>query len=238
MVVAGDACGSLGISGLEAAGDFIGISFHGYASTHLDSFCHLFTDGLMYNGIPASEVKSTGARRNTVMAVQNGIVGRGVLLDIPRFRGVRWLDPGELITPEELDAAASAEGVTMEQGDIVLVSTGRDARRADLGPWDPHEVGIAGMTPECGAWFYKNETALLGTDAVADPVPSPPQGKWPMPVHQISLVAMGMPLIDNMALLNLSQACEEAGRWEFAFITSPLRIGGGTGSPVNPMAIL
>ena len=142
---------------------------------------------------------SRGARRNSIEAAFGGIVGRGVLLDIPRLRGVEWLEPGDAISPDELDAACAAQHVATEPGDILLVSTGRDARRAQHGPWDPNQVGLAGLDPECVVWLRAHDPAVLGADGVSDPLPPNPH-EWPMPIHQCTLVGMGVHLLDNLQL--------------------------------------
>jgi kynurenine formamidase len=192
----------------------------------------------MYNGFPGSEVKSTGARRGSVMAAKDGIVARGVLLDIPRLRGTPWIEPGEAIHRAELDAAEAAQGVRVESGDVLLFSTGRDARRAETGPWHPVDVGIAGLHPDCLTWLHERGVAVLGSDGVSDMLPGLDIPKWRMPVHQVGLVAMGMHLLDNLKLDELSKACAEHGHWDFQLTVAPLRVAGGTGSPVNPVALL
>ena len=234
MVAAGDLAPG---PGLQASADFIGVSFHGMAVSHIDALCHVFVDGQMYNGFPASDVTSRGARHGSIMAGSGGIVGRGVLLDIPRLRGVEWLEPGDVITPDELDAAASAQSVAVEPGDVVLVSTGRDARRAQHGAWNPSDPGLAGLDPECVAWMHAHDPAVVGSDGVSDVLPANPH-RWPMPIHQCLIVGMGVHLLDNLRLDRLAVACADEQRWEFLFVVAPLQVGGGTGSPVNPVAVL
>ncbi len=217
--------------------DFVGVAYHGMAVSHIDALCHVFVDGQMYNGFPASDVTSTGSRRNSIEAAFDGIVGRGVLLDIPRLRGVEWLEPGDAIAPGELDAAATAQDVDVEPGDILLVTTGRDARRAAHGPWDPNRVGLAGLDPECIPWLCDHDPAVLGADGVSDVLPAN-EHAWAAPLHQCLLVGMGVHLLDNLHLGRLATACAAQQRWEFLFVVAPLHITGGTGSPVNPVAIL
>jgi len=224
-------------SGFDSTGDYIGVAFHGMATSHLDALCHVLVGGRMYNGFGAGEVKSTGALRCSVMAARDGIVSRGVLLDVPRARGVRWLEPRERIRRSELEAAERTGGARVEEGDVLLISTGRDARRAELGPWDPSGVGLAGLHPECIPWLHERRIAVLGSDGVSDPLPASGPPGWPIPVHQCCLVAMGVHLLDNLALAELGDACAARGRSEFLFVVAPLRIEGGTGSPVNPLAI-
>lgn len=236
MVFAGDVAGTISSSGLEATADSITVACHGFATSHIDALCHVFHEGRMYNGYPGSEVLSTGARRNSVLAGRDGIVGRGVLLDIPRLRGVDWLEPDEVVTPDDLDGAAVAAGLTIQAGDIVLVGTGRDARRAAHGPWDGSRA-LAGLDPECAMWLRQHDVAVLGSDGVSDPRPGNTNG-WPMPIHVLALVAMGVHLLDNLRLDRLAAACASEGRWEFLLTVAPLVIEGGTGSAVNPIAVL
>lgn len=236
MVFAGDVAGTTSASGLQATADSITVACHGFAVSHLDALCHVFHEGRMYNGFAGSEVLSTGARRNSVMAAADGIVGRGVLLDIPRLRSVPWLEVDETITPDELDAAADAQGVEVQPGDIVLISTGRDARRAALGSWDAARA-LAGLDPECAVWLRRHDIAVLGSDGVSDPRPGN-GGGWSMPIHVLALVAMGVHLLDNLRLDRLMATCAELGRWQFLFTAAPLRIEGGTGCAINPIAIV
>jgi kynurenine formamidase len=236
MLVAGDAADSV-MPGVGATMDFIGVAFHGMATSHLDALCHVAVDGRIYNGFPVSEVRSTGARRSSVMVIADGIVSRGVLLDVPRLRGVDWLEPGERIVPDELERAETAQRVRVEEGDVLLVGTGRDARRAAQGPWDPVAVGLAGLDARCIPWLHERRIAVLGSDGVSDALPGAGIEGWPIPVHQCCLVAMGVPLLDNLALAELARACAERGRYEFLFLAAPLRVPGGTGSPLNPIAV-
>jgi kynurenine formamidase len=207
------------------------------ATSHIDALCHVFVNEQMYNGFPARDVTSVGARRNSIAAAFGGITGRGVLLDIPRLRGVDWLEPSDAIAPDELTAACTEEGVDIEGGDIVLISTGRDARRGRYGPWDPVEVGLAGLHPECIPWLAARDLAVLGSDGVSDPLPGNDH-RWSAPVHMCLLAGMGVHLLDNLDLSRLASACAAEGCWEFLFVVAPLQIGGGTGSPVNPVAVL
>ncbi len=237
MIQGGDDC-VIPEFGFESTSDFVGLAVHGMSTSHLDALCHVFVDGHMYNGFASSEVKSTGARRGSVMAAKDGIVSRGVLLDIPRLERRAWLEPQELIHPAQLDAAEAAQGVSVESGDVLLVSTGRDARRDETGPWHPIEVGFAGMHPECLPWLHQRGVAVLGSDGVSDMLPGLGIPGWPMPVHQVGLVGMGLHLLDNLKLDELSVACAEHGNWDFQFTVAPLRVERGTGSPVNPVALL
>jgi kynurenine formamidase len=236
MLVAGDMTDPFA-PGLGATMDYIGVAFHGMATSHVDALCHIAVDGKIYNGFSIAEVKSTGARRGSILVARDGIVGRGVLLDLPQLRGVAWLEPSERILPDELERAESAAGVRVGEGDLLLVATGRDARRAARGPWDPNGEGLAGLDPRCVPWLHERRVAVVGSDGVTDGLPGRTIPEWPLPLHQCLLVGMGVHLLDNLALADVAQACAERNRWEFLLTVAPLRVAGGTGSPVNPIAL-
>lgn len=239
MVMGGDDPCAHGVPGLECSLDFIGIAYHGLASSHIDALCHVFVDGKMYNGIDAREVRSTGARRNSIMCARDGISGRGVLLDIPRFRRAAYVRPDEPVTRDELAAVESLQNVDVGEGDILLVSIGRDAHRKQHPPQGGAYPRLAGLGPDCVPFLHERKIAVLGGDGVNDPTPSPnPIEDWPIPVHMCGLVSMGLHLLDNLYLADLAGGCAAANRWEFFFTLAPLRIERGTGSPVNPIAIL
>jgi kynurenine formamidase len=236
MVRGGDDCLLPGV-GFEMTSDFVGVAFHGMATSHIDALCHVFVDGQMYNGFAGTEVRSTGARRGSIMCASDGVVSRGVLLDIPRSMGVESLEKTHLITLTELEACVAAQGVAVTEGDILLVATGRDALRTAEGAWNPWQ-GLAGLHPECIPWLHDRGVAVLGADGVSDGLPGLGVEGWFMPVHQCALVAMGVHLLDNLRLDRLSAACAANERWEFQFTVAPLHVDGGTGSPVSPIAVL
>ena len=233
MVIAGDDPCVPGVDGLEVSTDYIGIAFHGMASSHLDALCHVFQGGKMYNGHPATDVKSTGARRNTVMTLKDGLAGRGLLLDVPRALGAPFIEPNHLVTVAELERTEAAQKVRVGKGDIVLIRLGRDVRR------QIHDDQlVAGLDPEVARWLHAREAAVLGGDGVHDPIPSGVIAPdWPMPIHMVGLVAMGLHLLDNLDLEAVAAVCAEIGRWAFLLTLAPLRIEGGTGSPLNPIAL-
>jgi kynurenine formamidase len=238
MVIGGDdPCGH-GVPGLEISLDFIGIAYHGLASSHMDALCHVFVEGKMYNGFPATDVRSTGARRNSIMAAKDGIAGRAVLLDIPRLRNEAFVALDHPVKREELDAAEKAQGARVGEGDILLIAVGRDAQKKHEPHTPGQEYAMAGLDPGCVPWLYERKIAVLGSDAVHDP--SPP-GRvidgWRIPVHMCALAGMGLHLLDNLYFVDLQEICANEGRWEFFFTVAPLRIERGTGSPANPIAI-
>ena len=234
MTAAGDVAGVA--EGLQSTGNYFAIAPHGFAITHLDALCHVLVGGKMYNGFDASAVKSNGAEKNSIMAAKDGVVGRGVLLDIPALRGVDYLEPAERIEPAELVAAEQRQGVDVREGDILLVATGRDARRDRLGAWSAVDPGLAGLSAHCLPFIYERGVAVLGSDGVSDARPgNPPQ--WPLPVHQIAIASMGVHLIDNAQLGRLIATCRERNRYEFLATLAPLRLERGTASPINPIAM-
>ena len=218
----------------SSAADFIGVAPHGIAVTHIDALCHFFHQGKMYNGYPISKVTSSGALINSIEMMHEGVIGRGVLLDIARLKGVDYLQPGEPVYVEDLEAAEKAQNVRVEEGDILLVRTGRHNRPVE----DERRIRdrLAGLYVTCGPWLHERRVAMIGGDAITDVIPSRVENVN-TPLHVLSLVAMGVPLVDNCDFEALSRACEEEGRWSFLFIVSPLVIPGGTASPVNPLAV-
>ena len=221
------------LEGSDGSSDYFAIRPHGMANTHLDALCHFFYKGQMYNGFPASRVTSAGAGANSIEAAQDGVLSRGVLLDVPRVKGSNWLEPGEAIYVEDLEAAEAIAELRVEEGDILLIYTGRHRRRSELGAWDPRE-GLAGLHATCLPWLHERGVAVLGCDGVSDVMPSGIERV--QPIHVIGIVAMGLHLIDNCGLEELAAACAERGRWEFLLAIAPLRLTGGTASPVNPIA--
>lgn len=209
------------------------VSYHGLAHTHIDSLCHMFHAGRMYNGFSQTEVTSAGAAKLGIQNLKQGIVTRGVLVDIPRLRGLPYLEPGTAIHPEDLDAWEKKTGTRIGAGDVVLIRTGRWARRAAVGPWDGK---FAGLHASCARWLKQRDVAVLGSDAASDVLPSGVDGV-PMPVHQLCLVAMGTWILDNCDLEALGAAAEEQKRHDFLLVVAPLAVPGGTGSPINPIAM-
>jgi kynurenine formamidase len=221
---------------LAASGDYFAIAPHGLANTHLDALCHVFHEGKMYNGYPVTDVTVQGAKSGAIDAIKEGIVARGSLLDIPRVRGKNWLEPKEAVFPEDLDAAEKAQGLQVEEGDVLFIRTGRHARARALGPWDSFQEGLAGLHASCLPWLYKRRIAAMGSDGASDIFPSGYEGMM-APIHLVTIVAMGIHLIDNCDLEEVSQACAERSRWAFLLMIAPLVLQRGTASPVNPLAV-
>jgi len=221
---------------IQFAKDYVGVDYHIDTHTHIDALCHVSYDGSLYNGTPAAAVTSAGATAQSIEVLNDGLAGRGVLLDIPRLRGVPWLEPGDHVFIEELEQAESAQGVTVGEGDILLVRTGHARRLAELGPWDTADAK-AGLHPTAMRFVADRGVAVLGSDGNSDTAPSSTEG-IAFPIHVLAITAMGVHLLDYLRLEDLLAACERVARWEFFFVAAPLRIAGGTGSPLNPIAIL
>ena len=229
----------IGSGKLRFAMDFLGMDFHGECHTHIDALCHIAYDGLLYGGRPASSVQSRGAQTLTMDDYADGIVSRGVLLDIPRLRGVPYLEPGEAVTRAELEEAERAQGVRLDEGDILVFRTGHHRRRRELGAWDNGYTGVgkAGIHVDAIPWMHERRIAMFMPDGDGETVPSVVDGML-YPIHPLQVVAMGMAVSDSLNLEEIASACEQEQRWEFMVVAEPLRLPGGTGSPFNPIAIL
>lgn len=219
----------------EEAGcfDTIGMTCHGFAVTHVDALCHIFTpEGMqgMYNGYPVSSVTPAGALRLGIEHVANvGIVGRGVLLDVAGLKGGP-LPLGSAIMPEELDAAERRHGVQVAEGDILFVRNG-------AGPSNTYRNGT-GLHAACLPWLRDRKVAVLANNSDGDAHPAIPGfTRWTEPVHMVAIPYLGMTLIDQVELDALAAACADEGRWSFFVTVAPWRFKGATGCAVNPLAM-
>lgn len=229
----------IGSGTLRFATDFLGMNFHGDCHTHIDALCHIAYADRLYGDRPASSVTSHCAQSLGMDDYADGIVGRGVLLDIPRFRGVPYLEPGEAVTRAELEAAEKAQGVRLEEGDIFVFRTGHHRRRLERGPWDNgySGEGKAGLHVNTIPWMHERKIAMFMPDGDGEAVPSTVDGIL-YPIHPLQVAAMGMAVSDSLNLEDIAAACDQEQRWEFMVVAAPLRLPGGTGSPFNPIAIL
>ncbi|WP_393075843.1 cyclase family protein [Streptomyces sp. LN704] len=224
-------------SGLDFARDRFAMNVHGDVDSHLDALCHVIYDGTLHGGIPATDALSPdGSSALSVELARDGIVGRGVLLDIPRLYGLSWLEPGANVTCDDLIAAEARQGIRVRRGDIVLVRVGHRRRREELGPWDVARAR-AGLHPTALEFLASRQVAVLGSDGNNDTAPSAVQGVA-FPVHVLAVHAMGMHLLDYLRFEDLAPICAREGRWTFLCVIAPLRLPEATGSPVNPLAIL
>jgi kynurenine formamidase len=221
-----------------SAADRIGYPcIHGAGTTHLDSFAHVFFGGKMWNGYPVADLvtKDGGAAKNSILTMKSGIVTRGVLYDIPRLKGVAYLEPGTRIFAEDLEAWERKAGVKAMAGDALLLRWGRWTRRAKLGPWAINEA-MAGLDNSVIPWLKKRDIAILGWET-PDYAPHPPGDLPPSSLHNFVLTILGVHLLDRADFDALSEAAAARNRWEFMLTIAPLPIPKGTGSPVNPIAI-
>jgi kynurenine formamidase len=214
----------IGSGSVRFAKDYVGVDYHNDGHTHIDAFSHVAFDGSFFDG-----------QAGAIDILKDGLVGRGVLLDVPRVRGVPWLEPGEHVLPADLEAAERDQGVTVGPGDILLVRTGHTRRQAELEPWDTPRAK-AGLHPTTASFLADRQVAALGSDGNSDTAPSTTEGIG-FPMHVLAINAMGVHLLDYLQFEGLSRYCEEQRRWEFLLVVAPLRVHGGTGSPVNPIAV-
>jgi kynurenine formamidase len=217
--------------------DRIAVSYHGIAHTHLDSLAHINFNGVFYNGYtpdPAVVAKDRHPK-NSIHNVKNGIFTRGVLIDIPRLKGVPYLEPGTPIYVEDLEAWEKQAGVKVGPGDALFVRTGVWARRKAQGPWLRGRAPggkSAGLDPSVIPWLKQRDIAILGSDHPQYVSPS----NLSAAVHDFALVYLGVHLFDNCDLEALADRAAARKRWDFLLTAAPLPIPGGTGSPANPIA--
>ncbi|WP_367322111.1 cyclase family protein [Streptomyces sp. HUAS ZL42] len=223
--------------GLDFARDRFAMDVHGDADTHLDALCHVIYDGTLHGGVSAADTLSPdGANALSVDLARDGIVGRGVLLDIPGLHGLPWLEPGAHVTADDLAAAEARQGVRAGPGDIVLVRVGHRRRREELGPWDVAHAR-AGLHPAALEFLAERQVSVLGSDGNNDTAPSAVRDVA-FPVHVLAVHAMGLHLLDWLRLEELAPVCADEDRWSFLCVIAPLRLPSATGSPVNPLAVL
>ncbi len=214
--------------------DYYGFEYHGVTVTHVDALCHMWDRNGMWNGRdPAKEIDTAGPRFGDITAFGSGLITRGVLLDIPRYRKASHVVPELPVTGVELEAVAKAQGVSIEPGDALLVHCGREAFARSGALYGGATDARPGLHVSCARFVRDRDVAVLGWDML-DARPDADGHPWP--VHGV-LYSYGVPLLDNALLEPLAQACAEEGRSEFMFMALPLKVERGTGSPVNPIAL-
>jgi kynurenine formamidase len=216
--------------------DYLAIAPHGHDFTHIDALCHMAFEGRVFGGKAATEVfTSRGALSMGIDVARDGIVSRGVLLDIPRARGIEWVEPGDSAYVEDLERAEQLAGLRVESGDILFVRTGRFRRLEKQGPWITSQA-MPGLHATTLPWFHQRQIAVFGCDTSSEVYPPPVEGIR-NPMHIGLLQAMGIHMIDAAYLEELSAACAARNRWEFMLVIAPLKLKGGTGLAINPIAI-
>ena len=223
---------------LDAGGhamDLYSIWYHGSVITHIDSLCHYSLDGKLYNGFDGSKIADgPGCPENGVERQKDGMMMRGILVDLPLLRKVPYLEPGAAVYPSDLEAWERFANIKIGKGDAVFLRTGRWKRRDEKGAWNVAREA-AGWHASVMPWLKQRDIALLGNDAVNDVQPSGVEGNG-RPIHQLAIVAMGLPLIDVMDLEAVAVEAARLRRWEFLVTAAPVPVKGGTGFPLNPIA--
>jgi len=215
--------------------DFIGVDYHGKAVSHFDAFTHIAYKDQLFGGKTSSKVvHTTGSEWGTVDKL-GPIVTRGVLIDAAKLIGKEWLEPGTAVMIKDILAAEEKFGFKLQQGDCVLLRSGHFKKREKDGIWDPHNLS-AGFHVEVMELFKERKISVIGADGDSDVRPSPVEGVG-SPIHVLALPALGIPLLDNLQLEKLAETCSNLNRWTFQLILAPLNIPGGTGSPLDPVAV-
>ncbi len=223
---------------LSISSDQLRLRYHGISHTHVDALAHVNDGGTFFNGYtPDADVTlESGHEKSSIHNLKDGVLTRGVLIDIPRFRGLPYLEPGTPIYVEDLEAWEEQTGVRISSGDALFIRTGVWARREAEGPWlrGRREGGrSAGLHPSVIPWLKDRDVALLGSDHPAYVAPS----NLPGAVHDFAILHLGIHMLDNCDLEALGAAAAERDRSEFLLMLAPLAIPGGTGSPLNPLAV-
>jgi kynurenine formamidase len=219
-----------GVSGVI---DFYGISYHGQSATHIDALCHVWDADGLWNGRSPDVVEADGTQWGSIQNWSQGIVTRGVLLDVPRYRGEPYVPQGRPVTGPELEAVAKAQGVEVRAGDALCVYSGRENHdRAEPQPWGTPGIARPGLHTSCLKFIHEHDASLL----VWDMMDEEREADCPWGTHS-AIFAFGVALVDNALLEPLAAACAEEGRYEFMLMLCPLVVEGGTGSPLNPIAM-
>ncbi len=214
--------------------DYLAMPCH--TGTHWDAFGHFYYAGQIYNGYPSSVIGSHGAKKGNIDAFHRGIAGRGVLLDVAGLKGVDVLPDRYAVTPEDLEAAARHQDIEVRDGDILLVRTGAlghaQGRRDGV---DYFRTVAPGLDATCLEWIGPRGVAALAVDNIAVELYPTNRERTVLPLHEVALRDMGLPLGEIFALDELAGHCRADRRWAFFFVAPPLRITRGVGSPVNPL---
>ena len=221
------------ISTLDTPGEYVmervSFSYHGNILSHLDSLCHVLYEGKMYNGYSKDEIDAEGCHQLAITDVKQGILTRGILMDIPRLKGVDYLPPGTPVYVEDLEAREQQAGIRVGSGDVIFVRTGRWSTPEGTGQ------GSAGLHASVAPWLKERDVAMVGGDYANDAMPSGVEGNF-LPIHQLTIVALGVRLFDNLDLEALAEEAARQNRWEFMLTAAPIPVEGGAGSPLNPIA--
>lgn len=218
----------LNFKGYNWVTDNFSISYHGHTHSHIDALNHLSHSGLYYNGLKSPEELG-------VENLKNGILTKGILIDLPLLKGKEFVQAGYKISIQDIIEFEKKFNVKIEKGDILLVRTGRWKQKEVNGEWNFLDKST-GLHYNVMQLLHEREISVLGSDGTNDSNP-PLIKEEGSPVHKLSIVAMGMPLLDNLNLEQLSKKAKSFSRWEFLLSIQPLKIDKGTGSPVNAIAV-
>ena len=214
--------------------DYFSIFPHGMVVTHMDALCHFSWNDQFYNGRKRSEsLSASGAKWGSIYAQRQGIFTRGVLLDVAAARGVPWYQSDEYVTVADFEAAENRQHLRVNSGDAIFVRTGMERMEAEMGEQDTYPR--AGLHPECVEWMHNRQVSVYGGDCI-EKLPFPSES-FTSAMHMIVLASMGLPILDWPALTELARTCERLGRWDYLLTTAPLRLPGGTASPINPLCL-
>jgi len=215
--------------------DRYAVSYHGYSHSHMDALCHILYKDQTYNGYPRATVNTDkGCTKLGIDNLKQGLITKAVLLDIPRLKGVPYLEPGTAVYQEDVEAWEKMSGAKIQSGDVILLRTGRWARRDKVGPW---AVGrsAAGFHASIIPFIKARGVAIVGSDAASEVSPSMVQGVA-LPVHTLLITALGVNILDNQDLEAVAEVAAKLKRWEFMITINPMPVTGGTGSPMNTIA--
>ena len=220
--------------GPTAVVDYIGLIYHGYVTTHIDALCHVWDGNGMWNGRdPKQHVSSIGASFGSIDHWRDGITTRGVLLDVPKFRGEPSVTIEKPVHGWELEDIAKSQGVEVGPGDALIVYSGREQWQAANPDWSGYRPPSPGLHASCLKYVRDQDVAVIVWDLM-DAAPNEYGVPWTM---HAAIFAYGVALVDNSLLQPLAEACAEENRYEFMLTLAPLPVVGGTGSPVNPLAL-
>jgi kynurenine formamidase len=206
-------------------------------ATQWDSLAHVHYGGQLYNGHPASSLTPAGAERNGIDKMAAGIISRGVLLDVARYRGVESLAPGEVITPADLDATERTQGIRVARGDVLLVRTGYMRVFSVYGDRVYYMKQMPGLGVACVEWLHAREVAAIAADTNMIEVWPPEDSANPFLFHALCIRDVGLTLGEMFDLEALAADCAQDGVYDCLFTAPPLRVTGGVGSPLNPLAV-
>jgi len=231
-----DAAGVVEMQGYGGSDDWIVMPLQ--CVTQWDSLAHVFYEGKMYNGFDATLVTSSGAAKDSIDKTKDKIVGRGVLLDVARHKGVRALASGYAITVDDLEATAAAQKVQVQRGDILLIRTGHMSRYLDKGDWRHFDLDESpGVSVHTAPWMHAREIAAVASDNYAVEVRPSELAPFRSPFHICAIPNMGLTLGEIFFLEELAADCAADGRYAFLLVAPPLPVTAGVGTPINPYAV-